>query len=379
MAALKSRLPKYYQIVQSLTNMIRDENLGPGDRILSLTEIMDRFQVSKVTAVRALAELENEGVIRREHGRGTFVAEPRRGDAAQTAVRPTVHVVVPEMTNPYYAALVEGIARELGPAGIAIEISTTGYRPERQTDIVQKIIEDRRLFGMVIASVGAPADRQSAVSAIPIVYVDYCPPELLGTCSLVCCDNFRGASEAVRYLTGLGHQRIGYIDILQTSSERLAGFRHELRAHGLNDSHILSIKQGHSFDHDLMRFVKQHQLTALFSVNDVTAMKTMRILRRHGLNIPHDISIMGYDNIEAAAYLDVPLTTMEQPSREIGRRTADLLLEAKRPGGTAAARNREIVYMPHLVVRESTAAPRNPQAAEAHQPLEPVSAIPSTK
>jgi DNA-binding LacI/PurR family transcriptional regulator len=363
--ANESRIPKYYQMVQALKDFVRDEGLVPGDRIPSLTELMERYEVSKVTAVRALTELENEGVVRREHGRGTFVAAPRQADSAQPAARTTVHVVVPGMTNPYYAALVDSLARELSAGGIAVEISTTGYRPDRQAEVMKRLVEDRRLFAIVIASVGGPADRKPLESAVPVVFVDYCPPELLGSCSLVCSDSLRGGTEAARYLASLGHQRIGYIDILQTSTERLLGFEHELKARGLPDNLVLTVKQGHSFDHDLTHFVQHNRLTAIFAVNDVTAMKAMRVLRRHGLRVPQDISVMGYDNIEGSAYLDVPLTTMEQPSREIGRRTAELLLEHKGRGAGPPPRSREIVYMPHLVVRESTAPPHGQSAAPA--------------
>jgi DNA-binding LacI/PurR family transcriptional regulator len=361
----ESRVPKYYQMVQAIKDMVRVEGLVPGDRIPSLTELMERYEVSKVTAVRALTELENEGVVRREHGRGTFVAAPREPNAVQPSARTTVHVVVPGMTNPYYAALVESLARELGAGGIAVEISTTGYRPDRQAEVLAKLAGDRRLFGIVIASVGATADRKPLDCAVPIVFVDYCPPEQLGSCSLVCCDNFRGGTEAARYLASLGHNRIGYIDILLTANERLLGFQHELKARGLPHDLILSVKQGHSFDHDLTHFVQHNDLTAIFAVNDVTAMKAMRVLRRHGVHIPRDLSVMGYDNIEGTAYLDVPLTTMEQPSREIGRRTAELLLESRRRAAGTMPRSREIVYMPHLVVRESTAAPHGQGAPAA--------------
>ena len=86
-------------------------------------------------------------------------------------------------------------------------------------------------------------------------------------------------------------------------------------------------------------------------------MQCMQVLRRNDYAIGKDISIMGYDNIEPSQYLDIPLTTMEQHEEEIGRRAAEMLLEGLAADETAPRPAREIVFIPRLVIRDSTGAP----------------------
>ena len=99
------------------------------------------------------------------------------------------------------------------------------------------------------------------------------------------------------------------------------------------------------------------QAQKFFHHRFIPAIQVIHALRLEGLQVPADISVMGYDNIDAAEYLDVPLTTMEQHEREIGRKAVDLLLESLAEMGEGPRPAREVVFIPRLIVRASTGPP----------------------
>jgi DNA-binding LacI/PurR family transcriptional regulator len=354
----RPRVPKYLVIKQSLLEQIRERGLKPGDQVISIIEIMERFQVSKVTAVRSLAELEKDGIIRREQGRGTFVATPD-ADAAGIPQRTAVGIVVASVSNPFYMEVVKSLERHLRQRDLAIEFSATDYDADRERETVQRLIQEGRVAGILILSWMGNHRLKEVLTDLPVVFIDTCPPRLRGLCSLVASDNYRGGFEAASYLASIGHQRIGYLNLPIGGEERLVGFREGLQSHGLwlDGDCTLMLDRASFNSAEVIRFIRERKLTAVFAVNDMTAIQVMHALRLEGYQIPTDISVMGYDNIDAAEYLDVPLTTMEQHEREIGRKAVDVLLEslADRGGGPRPAR--EVIFIPRLIVRASTGPP----------------------
>lgn len=363
------RSPKYLQVKEALLRQIREDGLQPGDQVISIVEIMERFGVSKVTAVRSLTELESEGVIRREQGRGTFVTATQPQPPGRPS-RTTVAVVVPSMANPYYTEVGRSLEGCLRRAGIAVEFSSTDYDPNRERDVVGQIAAERRVAAIVIVSWQGTHELREALADTPAVFIDSCPPQLVGHYSVVGCDNHRGGFEAAQYLASMGHRRIGCITVPVATPERIRGFRDALQARRLpfGEDHVFMLEHSEGAEDQIVQFVRDRRLTALFAVNDMTAIQVLHALRLAGIRVPADVSIVGYDNIEAAQYLDVPLTTVEQHEEEIGRKAAELLLELL-PGRAEAPRPaREVVFIPRLIVRASTSVPPLPTRAAAAAP-----------
>ena len=356
-------MPKYLLIKEAIIRYIRENDLTVGDRVFSLTDIMDKFEVSKVTAVRALTELENDGYVRREHGRGTFVTfdQPEAGGVTS---RRTVAVIVPSMLrmgNLYYAEIVAGLERTLRTRGIALEVSSSDHDGEQERDIIDLLIRERRASGLVIISMedeDTLGDElmQGLENAPVVVYVKSCPPEKVGRCMFVGSDDFRGGHYVADHLVSLGHKRIGYINVYYGTVHRLDGFRKCLEEHGVNhtDEQTLVFTNDNPRADKIIDFVQRNNLTAIFFINDYIAIMAMKALQDHGYRVPQDISIVGFDNIHASAYLQVPMTTVEQDGWAVGRRTGELLVEALDGNQQIPMARREVVFMPRLIAREST-------------------------
>jgi DNA-binding LacI/PurR family transcriptional regulator len=350
------RGPKYIWIKNTIADRIRSEHLAPGEQVPSISEIMEQFNVSKVTAVRALAELEVEGVVQRKHGRGTFVSglTPKNRMARS---RPSVFIIVPDMTNPFYSEVVGNIEKHVRDEGIAIELASTNYQPEVEQRLLATILAEERVAGIALISTQGPHQFGEIPSDVPLVVIDHCPAELEGKCVSITCDNFAGGHSAAVHLASLGHERVGYINVPYGSPRRLDGFRRGFEEHGieLGDHWVMTLESAWQIETEVLNFVSRLDLTALASVNDMIAMQAMQALRIQGYKIPEDISLVGYDNVEAARFLDVPLTTIEQYEEQMGRKGAECLIEGIRAKGHRL-RPREIVIVPNLVVRASTAA-----------------------
>jgi len=353
-------MPKYRQIKRIIAQMIREGTLPPGSQIASISEIMEQYGVSKVTAVRALMELENEGLVTREHGRGTFVT-PQDADGSYPRIKKAVCAIIPDMTNPFYIEVIASMERKLRDHGIPVELSCTEYDVEIERRLFRKAQRDRQISAIMLIATSIP-HTLADVSEIrtPIVTVDSCPNDLTDKSTFISCDHFRGGYEAAEHLASLGHRAIGYVRWVYGSQARFEGFRSGLTAHGISlpESRIMTLASSEHIGEEVVDFVQRERLTALFTINDMLAIQTMKILRGHGLRIPEDVSLVGYDDVLAARYLDVPLTTVEQHEEEIGRRTAEALL-ALMDSKNVRKKPREIVIVPHLVIRASTAPPRS--------------------
>ena len=320
---------------------------------------MGRFGVSKVTAVRALAELEAEGFVRREHGRGTFVAEVNL-ESIQTRGSKRIALLAPDMQNPFNVEVIGSLEKHLREAGMVVELSCTDYQMETERKLFSKLLSRENIAGIVLISSGVTDIRlEGRRPQVPLVVIDHCPEDLLDHCVFIDCDHYKGGYDAAAHLAGFGHKVIGYLDWFVASRARLQGFRKGLEDFGLTlpDHHILALSPSKKLGHDLLHFVHSQQLTALFAVNDMIAMQAMQVLRASGLAIPEDISLMGYDDVVAARYLEVPLSSVEQHEEQIGQKAAECLL-AQLNADRSAFRPREILIVPRVVERETTGPPK---------------------
>lgn len=194
---------------------------------------------------------------------------------------------------------------------------------------------------------------------VPVVLADKLVADL--DCHAVVSADRDGAMAVVNHLLTLGHRRIAHLRGpagVSTAEARLAGYREALRAADVppNPAWVAgdgwTEAQGYAAAMTLLR--RRHRPTAIFAASDMAAFGVYRAAAELGLRIPQDLSVAGYSDIEGAARLAVPLTTVRQPAREIGRRAAEKLLNLIETGTDTP----QVVLLPvELVVRASTAAP----------------------
>lgn len=267
-------------------------------------------------------------------------------------------------TSPWGWAMIAGAQDAAWARGRMLLIANTAGDPTHEREALEGLL-DRQVDGLVL---GATYHRALAVpslrSDIPVVLLDAFDPD--GSRPAVVPDDERGAYDATTLLIGAGHRRIGFVnsaDPITAAQLRPIGYRRALTDHGIAfdpaltvDAHDSEAPEGgrRATERLLDRDV---EVTALFCFNDRAANGAYRTLRQRGLRVPQDVSVIGFDDqVDLAAGLDPPLTTMALPHEAMGRWAVDRLLDQVDgvPGADQPELRRE--YCPP-VERESIAPP----------------------
>jgi DNA-binding LacI/PurR family transcriptional regulator len=271
----------------------------------------------------------------------------------------TLGVVVSTITDLFFAEVIASIEETALADGYSVILSSSGGRPEREQSALRSLRE-RRVDGIVLVS-GCCNERNLAHGPawdIPIVYVNNVYHEHVGYSVEV--DNYVGARAAVRHLLDLGHTRIAHVAGPESewdAIERRRGYEEGLAARSVAADPTL-VTRGDSRPHGGIAAMRRllaltPRPTALFCYNDATALGAMRAARDAGLRIPDDLSVVGFDDIDLAPFLEPALTTVAQPKREMGSTAVRMILELLEGARPAYP---EIVLPSHLVVRGSTQA-----------------------
>ena len=274
----------------------------------------------------------------------------------------SIGVLVPDLGTSYIGEIIRGIDAELGLSSLDLILYTTHRTASKEANYVANLAKGM-VDGLLLVLPRSPADYIGTLTShkFPFVLIDH-----QGTgqeCPAVGATNWQGAFNATEYLIKLGHKRIGFITgwmDLGCAEDRLDGYRSALRTHHLSDSPEL-IYEGTFFQPDgfagATAFLRlPNPPTAIFASNDVMAMGAMDAVRSHGLRVPEDISIIGFDDIPQAALVHPALTTVRQPLEQMGRVATQMLLDLlKNP----EERSYRLELPTELVIRDSTAPPKD--------------------
>ncbi len=273
-------------------------------------------------------------------------------------------VTVPDISNPFFALILQGIEEAAQKNGYAVLVGDTRHdemREERYAQMLKQKEADGLIFlGHRLPRVAASVVQESAPYCAPIVNGCEFSAEL-GVPS-VHIDNAKAAAEAMDHLYGLGHREIGVVTgplLSPLSRDRLAGARALARGRGLEQDLVVmqgdfSIRSGAAAAEALLQ--RASPPTAVFCFNDEMAMGVIAEARRRGIQVPRDLSVVGFDDIRFAECVDPALTTIAQPMRAIGEGTVRLLLEILNGSRLTPVS----VTLPHaLQIRASTAPPRH--------------------
>jgi DNA-binding LacI/PurR family transcriptional regulator len=289
----------------------------------------------------------------------------------------TIGVLVNFLADPFWAEVVRGIEDAAQEAGYAVLIAGS-YEDARREEKAMDLFRQKRVDGVVVgaSSGGSRALPSLAVEGMPVVFIndEHIEPEDTdgghrdqaphadGRGYHVAGDDCHGARLAIEHLLGLGHQRISYIGAAGRASalRRLQGFRQAMREAGCPADEAVIMSTGdRANDGELGAFrllTARPRPTALFCYDDMTALGALRAARALDLHAPRDFSVVGFDDIPIAAYLEPSLTTVRQPMHEMGARAMRIVIELLR-GDEAPDR----VIMPgELVVRASSGPAPSP-------------------
>ncbi len=261
-------------------------------------------------------------------------------------------------TEPFYTRIFLGTEFDARDSNHFILLATIPSEFSEE-DSLPRFVTQKSVDGLIIAGKVPDLFLQKLEHyKLPTVFVDYYPPQ--GEHSAVLIDNLRGGTLVVDHLVQLGHRKIAFIggDIDHPSIQgRLLGYRTALEKYQIpyrKELVVISEKStskedGFSAICKLLENGKD--FTALFACNDAMAIGAMECLKKHGLQIPEQISVVGFDDIESDAFLDPPLTTVSVPKYEIGLEAMRLIREIL---NGRIRKNKKILVSVQLKVRQST-------------------------
>jgi LacI family transcriptional regulator len=281
-------------------------------------------------------------------------------------------VVIPDITNPFFAALFRGVEDAASPRGYNVLLCNTDGSPARQRSHLQSL-HARRVDGVIMASsfLKDPTVRWLRHQGIPHVLVNRFSDE--GHDPFVGSDDLVGSGLATEHLIELGHRRIGHLAgklTVSTGVMRRRGYLTALAVGGLTADPRLVVESGYTEDGGAQAAERLLALpdrpTAIFAVTDMTAVGAYGVARRMGVRIPEELAIVGYNDIPLATRMVPTLTTVHVPIHDLGAAAARLLLEQIETGQPS---RRRVIFNPELIVRGSSvagaASPASPQLVAA--------------
>lgn len=337
---------------------------SPASRV-TLQTVAEAAGVHRSTASRALNPLEAKRVGDRTDARVRLVAkelgyEPHPwARSLRTNRTMTIGLLIPRLTDVVLAAMFEAAedrAREDGYQAVTV---STGDKKGVSRELIDVLL-DRRVDGLILATatIHDPLADDLKAQNVPFVLMNRASADH----PVVRGDDLLGGFLATRHLIAQGHRRIGFIGgLLETSTAqlRLEGYRRAHAASQLRTDPGLVVPSSFSVEGGVEAAAQLLTVddppTAIFAVNDATAIGAMATLRDLGLSVPSDVAIVGYNDTDIGAALNVPLSSIAIPLQEIGRRAVDILLDqlAGRPPHS-------VVLPPRLVVRASSSYRRDP-------------------
>jgi len=356
-------LDLWLQLKQQLTWLIASGQVPPGERLPSVRRMAGHLGIHVNTVRAAYQRLEAEGLAVTRHGSGTRVLpyDPLRAAQQASALRThTVGVLVPRLSNPFYPALLQGVEEVARAGHTLLFICNTDDDPQTGQAYLD-LLTARGADGLIIAPCGMRPDQSQgltrldpAASPIPIVGVDR--PGEAGYAVLL--DSEGAGYAATRHLIQHGHRRIGLITCYpDTLTLRLCyqGYLQALTEAGLSAppdlvaiASAFTTQAGYAAAGELLE--GPDPPGAIFAAGDVLAAGAMQALKARGLAIPAQVALVGYNDLELAALVEPPLTSVAAPMRELGAAAMRML------AGLIAGKTPEpprITLPTRLVVRRS--------------------------
>jgi len=265
-------------------------------------------------------------------------------------------VLLPTISNPFYSKAVAGISHIADKMGYLIMICNTESSLNKEMEYLN-LLRFKQADGAIIMTQAMDVKQLEELGAsYPIVQCfEYRHSDNL---SYVSVDNEKAAYEAVNYLIGIGHRRIGLVGChpqFSSAEQREEGYKRALRDANIDLDPGLIIRGNYGFKsgHDCaIKLMENGPLpSAIFAISDMQAIGVIKALTSRGIKVPRDVSVVGFDNIAFSAIYDPGITTVSQPTYKIGSKAMEILIKQIK----CESINPQHVFIKHgLIVREST-------------------------
>lgn len=352
---------KYITIVEWVKDYIKKERLAPGVRFYSEKELCDIHNVSRQTVRQALMVLENQDVLRRKRGSGTFVKSA--GNKTYGSARScNVGVVSTYFSDYIFPSIVTGIEKVLKNNNVGMQLSITHNQVFEESKALKTMLEqDIRALIVEPSRSALPNPNVKLYEKIkelniPLVFFNAKYPWADFPC--VTMDDVEAGKIATEHLIQLGHTKIGGIfafDDIQ-GHKRYQGFLSAFEEHGitLEEQNVMwfstSEKKEFFTREDRIKGLLE-RVTAVVCYNDSHAVSLLELCKKWNVCVPEDLSVVGIDDSKLAKICEVPLTTVRHPHQLLGERAAQKILEMIENPEKCF---QDVLYEPELVEREST-------------------------
>lgn len=357
-------------VLNTRVQTVSDSLIIEGWRRMAVTvrDVAREAGVATATAARALS---GYGVVKPATLEKVLLAASRLGyrtnsvaQALRSGSLKSIGFIAGDIENPFFATVARYLADALDVAGYTLLVASSDERIEREKRIIESF-RSQLIAGLVVApsayNDGAHL-KELADSGLPLVLVDRSIPGL--AVDEVQVDNEAAADSAVDHLLGLGHRRIGILTDslnIDSSRARLAGFEKAHKRWGVPvDPGLIVIgtsSRTGAYEAARRLLERANRPTAVFSADLFMTEGVLGSIRRLGLNVPEDLSLVGFDDADLMTFVSPPVTVVAQPVAEVGVRAAELILQ--RVSGGHASPNSVRLHA-ELIVRKSTSALQTP-------------------
>ncbi len=367
------KIPLYLNIIEKLKDRIRRGDFVYDAPFVTEEKITKEYGVSRITAIRALDELEKQGLIYRKRGSGSFVTDDctelldvanKSGDGANLFVKGNKDVALIALVLPFDIKMggmmycFNGINDLLNKSNCFIRIYNTHRKMEDEATVLRSLL-DNDIDGVICYpekdNKNLEIFSQFLIKNIPLVLIDKHIENM--PISYVVSDNYNGAKQLCNYAIEKGHDKIGFFSVTDFSGvcslrERYMGYAMSMNEHckEINLDNVLLGGEDEYFDNDIKESKKKYSeylkyavkklrasgTTALICQNDWVARDVINCCDKIGISVPDEMLVMGFDHINAYQHIDVGerITTVEQNFYEIGRKAGEVILkELKDPQG----------------------------------------------
>lgn len=271
-----------------------------------------------------------------------------------------VGAIIPTLDHAIYARLIDSLQRRLAVAGVSLIHNTDDYNLDFEVERVRLLLEHGVEGVLLVGAQHRTATLDLLVEReVPFTVTYALPKEERLPC--VGFDNIKAGALAAQHLLGLGHRRLAMIAGITAdndrAADRVAGFLQGAAAQGILGEQVAVVEAPYRMEsgHAAMSYLlRAHPgFTAVFCGSDILATGAIKACRDAGLQVPEQISVIGFDNLEITRFLTPPLTTIEVPARAMGEQAAEYLLASP----TKRQFLRRIELETRLVLRETTAPP----------------------
>jgi len=370
----EKNVPKYKQLQSEIERLIAENILKVNTRLPGENEFFSKLGLSRTTVRDALKALEETHLIYRVQGNGTFIGSKpvsfskKKDQAKPGKLKNVIGVVLPNITNEIYPFIISGIEQEVKSRHICVFSANSGGSYERELRNINEMLNNS-IDGLILEPIYSSVNEKEKqlISllerlTIPVVIINNDIPQF--NCSKVMQDDEEGGFLAAKHLLDYGHRKIAYIynNRIGAAFERRKGYRAALTAAGIELNPALEIPYndeqglvypGYIFTKMLLE-KPSLGVTAIFYFNDDLALQGLAAAQSLNLEVPRDLSIVGFDDIPRSRLSGIRLTTVSHPKALLGTWAASLLLEQFEQFYTHIYR--KIIVRSPIIIRGSTTA-----------------------